>query len=192
MATPSVVNGHIVNWTAIASATGLLVIIVGAFWALAFGPIQEKFLVLQQRDNDLRDQTKQVTSERKAEIDEIRRELERRRDGVFVSTIEFKQVEKMVDAHQKATVDNFKSIRENYISKSEFELYRANIRSQLETITLLLSRIETTRPTTGELQAVTAGNKEIAVQLETRVRSLEDYIRAIRPQGALASPVPPR
>lgn len=174
------------NWTALASAAGLLVIVVGAFWALAFGPIQEKFAVLSQRDNELRAEFTRNSDARRQEIMEMRADLERRRDGIFVSVNEFKQMAKMVEAHQRGNADALKALREIYLTKAEFDLYRAATRFQLDSVGVAINRIENTRPTAGELSAVATSNKDSTLQLESRVRSLEDYVRAIRPQGSLA------
>src|SRR5580765_7087571 len=103
-----------------------LVVIVGAFWALAFGPIQDKFAMNEKRDTDLRDEIKRINAEL----------LTRRAE--FVSHPEFLQFQQMFDQ-----------------------------------ITNRILTIEQTRPTTGELSAISKGAELSLSQLEQRIRALE-------------------
>ncbi len=68
-----------------------MLVVVGAFWALAFGPIQDKFGQAEKRDDQMRADMLRIQIELSTEIRRIDSELLLRRD-VFVGQPEFKQV----------------------------------------------------------------------------------------------------
>jgi hypothetical protein len=56
---------------------------------------------------------------------------------------------------------------------TQFQTLISQLRDQIKVI-------ETTRPTTGELQQIGTAAKDQAAKLEERVRSLEDNLRPLR------------
>jgi hypothetical protein len=114
------------SWSTLISTGMFLVVIVGAFWALAFGPIQDKFLTNEKRDVELREEIKRINAELLA------RRLE------FVGHAEFLQ----------------------------FQL-------RFDQIAARILSIEQTRPTTGELSAISKGAELSLSQMEQRIRALE-------------------
>ena len=133
------------SWATLTNTGMFLLVVVGAFWALAFGPIQDKFSTNEKRDVELRNDIRRIQTEFRGEINRIDAELLSRRSE-FVSQPEFKQFENRVDI----TV------------AQRFEV--ANQRLQI---------IESTRPTTGELGAVAKSTENSLTQLEARIRALE-------------------
>lgn len=59
---------------------------------------------------------------------------------------------------------------------AQFQILISQLRDQIKVI-------ETTRPTTGELQQIGNAAKDLAAKLEERVRSLEDNLREKRKNG---------
>jgi uncharacterized coiled-coil protein SlyX len=100
-----------------------------------------------------KDSEKQIHDLLQAQIDRRLGELEKRIDAV--------QDEQVRRRSEFVTVRIF----------AEFEKRVNDIKDQVKTL-------ETTRPTTGELQAIGTANKDQITKLETRVGSLEDNLRA--------------
>ena len=120
-----------INWSSLYSGGALLLVIVGAFWALAFGPIQDKFSDFGRRVNSLED-----------------------------NSIKFRDI---LDAR-----------RHEFVTQEEFKQFE----NLLNLITKRLDNLESTRPTTGELQATARGAETLGSKLEDRIRSLENYNRS--------------
>jgi hypothetical protein len=94
----------------------------------------------------------------------------------FISVEQMGELSKRIDAY----------IATPYLPKSEFMTVEVERKILIEQLLSRLDRLESTRPTTGELQAVAGSNTTLVNRLDDRVRSLEDYVRSARPQGALA------
>ncbi len=78
-------------WSTLTSTGMFLLVVVGAFWALAFGPIQDKFGQVEKRSEQERGDLLRVQENLKSDIRRIDAELMARRD-TFVGQPEFKQV----------------------------------------------------------------------------------------------------
>jgi len=119
-----------------------------------------------------RDFTKQNITELTSELGRITGE---RKDQI-------QKVEKDMDIRINKINDELSRRTEIFVTHNELRRVDdliAVVRDQLRVI-------ETTRPTTGELQsASTSANLQIA-EVKLRLQSLEDYLRTARPQGALA------
>lgn len=66
--------------------------------------------------------------------------------------------------------------RKEAIGQDEFKQFGASINLQFETLRKQLAVLESTRPTTGELQAASKNALDTAARLEERVRALEQYL----------------
>ncbi len=84
-------------------------------------------------------------------------------------------------------------LRENTLSRNEHVEYVKRVDSELKEIKDRLALIESTRPTTGELQSIGSGTRDSINEIKDRVRSLEDNLR--RPQQPFFpqyTPIPPQ
>lgn len=146
----------------------LLISIVGAFWTI----IQTQFSAAKEREEvfqraiDARitgnvQNAKDLLTYLQAQID--RREADGlRRDEQSIKRSDVIQAE--LDRRRSEFVTTREFI--------EFEKLVSAFRDQIKVL-------ETTRPTTGELQAIGNGNRDQITKLEERVRSLEDNLRRI-------------
>jgi len=71
---------------------------------------------------------------------------------------------------------DIKGIKATEVTQAEFKQFEASIFGQIDTLRRQLSIIETTRPTTGELQAANKNAVDTTARLEDRVRYLEQYL----------------
>jgi hypothetical protein len=96
------------------------------------------------------------------------------------------------DKSQQKQIDSLSDLvrynSTNTVLRSEHIEFVKRLDRELGTIAEQLKIIETTRPTTGELQSIGISVKEQLSEIKERVRSLEDNLR--RPQ-ALAPVTPP-
>ena len=92
------------------------------------------------------------------------------------------------DSFLSKRVDVISERQQSNVSRAEHTEFVKRLDSELAQIRDQLRIIETTRPTTGELQGVGLTTKEQLAEIKDRLRSLEDNLR--RPQ-ALAPVTPP-
>lgn len=130
MATKS--NDPALSWGTITQTGMFVVIITGSFWALAFGPIQDKFTNLEKRDVELRQEVKRIDAEL----------LNRR--GEFVTQFEFKQFE-----HRLETMNSRIGIIESTRpTTGELGAVAASTKSVLEQLEMRIRALEATTPRT--------------------------------------------
>lgn len=146
-------NGPAFSWGTITSAGVLLVAVLALAGSLVQNQINTVSLTLQAEKQDRKDAEKQSIDLLQAEIDRRLKDLSKRIDQVQEEQIRWRS--ELVAA--KVFV--------------EFEKRVNDIKDQVRTL-------ETTRPTTGELQAIGNANKDQITKLEARVGSLEDNLRA--------------
>jgi hypothetical protein len=114
----------------------LILVVVGAFWALAFGPIQERFTTVDKR-----------LSDREA-----------------------------ADIRFQAALDQR---RQEFPSEREIEQIERRFNDRLDALDRAITRLESTRPTTGELQATARSSENESGKIEERLRLLEVYVRSL-------------
>mgnify|MGYP001614045925 CR=1 FL=1 len=124
------------NWQSLTSVGMLILVVVGAFWALAFGPIQERFATVDKR-----------LSDREAADIRVQAVLDQRR-------LEFP-------------------------SQKEFEQMERRFGERLDALDREIIRLESTRPTTGELQDTARSLENESGKIEERLRLLEVYVRSL-------------
>jgi hypothetical protein len=124
------------NWQSLTSVGMLILVVVGAFWALAFGPIQERFATVDKR-----------LSDREA-----------------------------ADIRFQVSLDQR---RQEFPSQKEFEQMERRFGERLDALDREIIRLESTRPTTGELQATARSSESESGKIEERLRLLEVYVRSL-------------
>ena len=124
------------NWQSLTSVGMLILVVVGAFWALAFGPIQERFATVDKRLSD-------------REAADIR----------FQAALDQRRLE--------------------FPSQKEFEQMERRFGERLDALDREIIRLESTRPTTGELQDTARSLENESGKIEERLRLLEVYVRSL-------------
>jgi hypothetical protein len=147
-------NGPALSWASLTSAGVLLVGVLALAGTLVQNQINTVAQALQSERQDRKDSEKNTHDLLQAEID--------RRLGDLAKRIDAVQEEQVRRRGEFMTTRIFQ----------EFEKRVNDIKDQVKTI-------ETTRPTTGELQAIGTSNKDQITKLETRVGSLEDNLRSV-------------
>jgi archaellum component FlaC len=98
------------------------------------------------------------------------------------------------DNYQMKQLDALSKVVEhntfNSVSRPEHTELVKRIDGQLNELQERLKIIETTRPTTGELQGISTGTKEQLSEIKSRVQSLEDNLRRAQPLAPVTPPAP--
>jgi uncharacterized protein HemX len=84
-------------------------------------------------------------------------------------------------ANTERRMERLEKERSDFVGRDEHREFVKRLDGDITQIQQQLLRIETTRPTTGELKQLGDSAAEQARKLDDRVRSLEDYLRTVRP-----------
>jgi hypothetical protein len=108
------------NWSTLTSTGMLFLVVVGAFWALAFGPIQDKFANFEHRLDalvaaDLRVQTELTT-----------------RRSEFPTQFEFKQFDSRMEERFKALENRMNQLEVTRPTTGELQITTKAIEERLK------------------------------------------------------------
>jgi len=113
----------------------LVLVMVGAFWALAFGPIQDKFTTNEKRDTELRDEIRRINAEL----------LQRRTE--FVSHPEFLQFQQRFDQ----IVSRILTIEQTRPTTGELSAIAKGAESSLNQLEQRIRALEATTPRVNQM-----------------------------------------
>jgi hypothetical protein len=169
------------TWANIISTLAFGAIMIGAFWTVMLTLLaaerERTNLITSFHEQEIKvaaatekERTVLIASFNKERFDALQAQIDRREHELNRRIID-------ITAETAAHRVDFLSVREF----SQYKVLIDQLRDQIKVI-------ETTRPTTGELQAVAKATTEAADKIEQRVRSLEDNLRAIRQPAAVTVP----
>jgi hypothetical protein len=157
-------NSPHLTWTNIIMTLGFLAAMAGALWTL----------LQSQRENDRAYVTSQIAASNERDnlrTAEIIRGAERSRDERMGMKEELKILREAIDAHRLI-----------YVQTSEYREQARRLDERLDLISKQLQVLESTRPTTGELQAANRNSEAAMARQEERIRALEQYLLGPRKQ----------
>lgn len=160
MADRYITNGASISWQNIIATLAFAVTIAFAGWSL----FQTQFSAMSTTINENKLASERMISSNKREIE--RTESELKGELQFIRTLLLER-------------------RKEFVGQPEFGQQSKATGDRFERIDRQLQILESTRPTTGELQATGRSLDGLINKLEDRVRAMEDYIRgAPRPRPA--------
>lgn len=150
-------NGRLpISWPSLVSTLGLALALVGGFWGITQTQFSSMYGLIQEN------KASQERILQAVRADSLRNDTELKAELQFLR-------------------QQFISRRPEFVGQPEFHQFQKAITDRLERIDKQLQSIESTRPTTGELQNTARALDSQVNRVEERVRVIEQYIRGVPP-----------